>query len=270
MPYKIGDMAKFFGISVDTLRIYDKKGIVSPKKLPNGYRVYERDNMIQLAYVMHLRKTGLTLEEIRVFLNETDLSKSKITLQKREKLIDEEIQRLKLLKGIVHDYAESFDYALEHHGKVTVVDNVTIVYRESEKKISENSPDFAGLNQKYRFGFSFIANISDFSDGEVVEPLAAISNMRYALSYVIKDAKPEDLQDFSSEYFTILQSQSYVFSVIKCTIYEDYSEFNNITDYIKEEQLKINGEPIIRTISLRNGENKNVDYYSVYFPIESI
>ena len=49
--YHIGELAAYYGVSSDTLRLYDKKGILSPKKDVNGYRVYSREDMIFLDYV---------------------------------------------------------------------------------------------------------------------------------------------------------------------------------------------------------------------------
>ena len=36
--YTIGDVSKRLGISRDSLRFYEKKGIITPQKLENGYR----------------------------------------------------------------------------------------------------------------------------------------------------------------------------------------------------------------------------------------
>ena len=38
--YTIGDVSKRLGISRDSLRFYEKKGIITPQKLENGYRCY--------------------------------------------------------------------------------------------------------------------------------------------------------------------------------------------------------------------------------------
>lgn len=38
--YLIGDMSEIVGISRDTLRFYEKKGIIKSRKKENGYRYY--------------------------------------------------------------------------------------------------------------------------------------------------------------------------------------------------------------------------------------
>ena len=64
--YLIGDVAKYLSLSRDTLRYYDKLGIVSPKKDEgNGYRYYNMDDIITLSYVMILKDVGISLDDIK-------------------------------------------------------------------------------------------------------------------------------------------------------------------------------------------------------------
>lgn len=42
---RIGEFAKLLGISDQTLRNYEKKGILIPKKLPSGYRYYDETHI---------------------------------------------------------------------------------------------------------------------------------------------------------------------------------------------------------------------------------
>ena len=53
--YTIGDLAKFYGVSTDTIRLYDKKGVLlSQKNDENNYRIYSRDDMIMMDYIVKL------------------------------------------------------------------------------------------------------------------------------------------------------------------------------------------------------------------------
>ena len=49
--YLVGELAEYFGVSNDTLRLYDKKGICSPQKNEtNHYRTYSREDFILLEF----------------------------------------------------------------------------------------------------------------------------------------------------------------------------------------------------------------------------
>jgi len=41
--WRIGNLAKATGTSTDTLRHYERKGVLTSKRLHNGYRVYPED-----------------------------------------------------------------------------------------------------------------------------------------------------------------------------------------------------------------------------------
>ena len=57
--YLVGELAEYFGVSNDTLRLYDKKGICSPQKNEmNHYRTYSREDFILLEFVMRLKQMG--------------------------------------------------------------------------------------------------------------------------------------------------------------------------------------------------------------------
>lgn len=40
--YLIGDMSEIVGVSRDTLRFYEKKGIIKARKKENGYRIFHK------------------------------------------------------------------------------------------------------------------------------------------------------------------------------------------------------------------------------------
>jgi len=48
MRYKIGQVAKLLSVSIETLRSWDKKGIVVPKRTPTGHRYYTQEQVDEL------------------------------------------------------------------------------------------------------------------------------------------------------------------------------------------------------------------------------
>ena len=64
---KIGEMADFFQISVKAVRIYEKKGIITPAYIDpeSGYRYYTPDQLHQLAALLELKALGFSLDEIK-------------------------------------------------------------------------------------------------------------------------------------------------------------------------------------------------------------
>lgn len=71
----IKDMEERSGLPRANIRYYETEGLLSPTRLPNGYRDYSEDDLATLMKVKLLRELGCTLEEIAALQrNETALS----------------------------------------------------------------------------------------------------------------------------------------------------------------------------------------------------
>jgi len=67
--YTIGRIAAQVGISADTLRYYEKEGLLQPaKKSDAGYRLYDADAVRRLHFIKHAQHCGFSLAEIRELL----------------------------------------------------------------------------------------------------------------------------------------------------------------------------------------------------------
>ena len=61
----IGKLAKELDINVETVRFYERKGIiVQPPRPDNGYRIYDKTHINQLKFILKAKALGFTLDEI--------------------------------------------------------------------------------------------------------------------------------------------------------------------------------------------------------------
>ncbi|ADU32167.1 MerR family transcriptional regulator [Evansella cellulosilytica] len=67
--YSIQEVSKILGISKDTLRYYDRIGIVTPSREENRYRTYSKNDLIDLMNIQIMQYADFSLEEIRGKLN---------------------------------------------------------------------------------------------------------------------------------------------------------------------------------------------------------
>ncbi|WBS01298.1 MerR family transcriptional regulator [Pseudoduganella sp. SL102] len=65
---KIGDIAQATGISRDTLRFYEKRGLLTARRSGNGYRDYPPEAVQWLTYIRTAQSLGFTLAEIEADL----------------------------------------------------------------------------------------------------------------------------------------------------------------------------------------------------------
>ncbi|GAA3153658.1 MerR family transcriptional regulator [Streptomyces echinatus] len=61
---RIGELAVRAGLSKDTLRFYEKIGLIEGDRLPNGYRDFPPETVPWLQYVRTAQALGFTLAEI--------------------------------------------------------------------------------------------------------------------------------------------------------------------------------------------------------------
>ncbi|MBD8683956.1 MerR family transcriptional regulator [Pseudomonas sp. CFBP 13719] len=61
---KIGEVAAKAGVSVDTLRFYEEKGLIKPGRAANGYRFYAEQTLQLVGYIKLAQQLGFSLREI--------------------------------------------------------------------------------------------------------------------------------------------------------------------------------------------------------------
>ncbi|MHB0887986.1 MerR family transcriptional regulator [Acidithiobacillus caldus] len=67
--YRIGEVAKIAGVHVETVRFYERQGIIhQPVKPPTGIRRYSLESIDRIRFVKHAQALGFTLQEARDLL----------------------------------------------------------------------------------------------------------------------------------------------------------------------------------------------------------
>ncbi|PIZ05078.1 MAG: heavy metal-responsive transcriptional regulator [Gammaproteobacteria bacterium CG_4_10_14_0_8_um_filter_38_16] len=102
--FTIGKVAQRALISRDTIRLYEREGLIDkPKRLSNGYRTYSEDVIARIRFIKSAKTMGFTLHEIKELLALRRTSKNTCNDIKRQaemKLNDvvlkiKELQKLK-------------------------------------------------------------------------------------------------------------------------------------------------------------------------------
>ena len=68
--YLIGQLAKLCDVSSDTLRFYEKNGLLQPAgRSDSGYRLYSEADLSRVKFILRSKAVGLSLDEIRELLD---------------------------------------------------------------------------------------------------------------------------------------------------------------------------------------------------------
>lgn len=105
----IGTLAKELGISVETVRFYERKGLIKqPKKPETGYRLYDTHHIDKVRFILRAKALGFTLDEVAslMSLSGSCADVESIGLEKL-RLIREKINDLQRLEKIIQGMTDS-------------------------------------------------------------------------------------------------------------------------------------------------------------------
>jgi MerR family mercuric resistance operon transcriptional regulator len=103
------DIIELTGLDRETLRFYEKKGIIStPKRTNSGYRKYNEEVIDRINFTLMAKEAGFTLNEIKELLN---LKESGVNCKTgrdmalvKMKEIDERMKSLRSMKKVLNTF----------------------------------------------------------------------------------------------------------------------------------------------------------------------
>ena len=68
---KIGELSKLSGVSIQTIRFYEEKGLICPVMVDRwtNYRYYDESGVARLREIAHLKELCFSLKEIKDLKN---------------------------------------------------------------------------------------------------------------------------------------------------------------------------------------------------------
>jgi len=103
VPYLgIGDLAKQAGVGIDTVRYYERSGLLAPHmRLPSGYRRYRDLEVARLRFIRRAQALGFTLAEIKSLLKlsaQRNVAQVKRSAQAKLADVDRRIKELQRIR----------------------------------------------------------------------------------------------------------------------------------------------------------------------------
>lgn len=98
----IGAIAKRAGVGIDTVRYYERAGLLDPsQRLASGYRRYSDAEVTRLRFIRRAQALGFSLKEIQELLalsTRRDVARVKRTAEAKLRDIDERIAELRRVR----------------------------------------------------------------------------------------------------------------------------------------------------------------------------
>lgn len=102
---KIGQLAKISGCSIQTIRYYEKEGLLNPPSRSEGnFRLYDEQALKELEFVKHCRSLDIPLSDIKTLIDLKHRPKESCSsindlIAKQLDLVNQRIKELKALKS---------------------------------------------------------------------------------------------------------------------------------------------------------------------------
>jgi DNA-binding transcriptional MerR regulator len=120
--YRIGEVARETGVTVETLRFYERRGLLgTPARTAGGARRYDRRAIERVRFVKRAKALGLTLREVATLVGGTEPASRagcrRVHAMLRQHIddIERRVAELRALRQTLVDYRRHCEEALQRH-----------------------------------------------------------------------------------------------------------------------------------------------------------
>jgi DNA-binding transcriptional MerR regulator len=139
--FRIGEIAEQTGVSVETLRYYEKRRLLNvPPRTDGGFRVYSDAAVQQVRFIKQAQSLGLTLDDVQQLLagrqrrpNVASCRRVRDLLTRRIQDIDARLKELREFRRTLHGHLATCEQALAAAGDPTCP---TIEALDGSKRVS--------------------------------------------------------------------------------------------------------------------------------------
>jgi DNA-binding transcriptional MerR regulator len=112
---KIGEVARLAGVGVETLRFYERSGLLNrPARSEGGYRLYDARTLKTLEFIRRAQSLGFTLEEIKRIIAESRAGQKpcaevRETVRRRLAELDEQMAQIRRYRNALATTLKQWD-----------------------------------------------------------------------------------------------------------------------------------------------------------------
>ncbi|MEG0307477.1 MAG: MerR family transcriptional regulator [Clostridium sp.] len=241
--FSIGEVAKLNNVSIRTLRHYDKIGLLKPAYVneKSKYRYYSVKHFMILDLIKQCKAMGLSLDEIKILVNNyTSINSILDIITKQKEIVEEKMKELDNIKSNICFLENRIQTLLEEG-----MDRVFVKYF-SERK-------FVKYNNAQRYTEEFEINLSK-TLGDIDKKYGS-TNKELVFSTSYEDFKNQDKLTYNNMMISIkgdIESDGNKIVTLKSGYYitinfdDDYKDttkyYGTLDDYIEENNIKVSGD----------------------------
>lgn len=241
--FYIGELSDLFNISVDSIRYYEKIGLISPtRNIENGYREYSPTDVQTLILIREMLGLGLHLEQIKEFVMNRTVQSTINLLEQEIITINEAILKLYEQKnsiqnrlGAVKDCLDinSFEKVQLHNYPKRAGIMIT------DENLPDDYVDYYMI--KYMRETRHKINAIGYCDCYTLDIEGSNPNSDYFRTKNVFFLSTDSLTDNCNFH---LPAGHYLSLFYKGSLEQTKQLLPKLYDYAKRHHLKINGDPI--------------------------
>lgn len=155
--YSSGQFARLAGVSLKTIRFYDKKNILKPSYVnPSGARFYTEEDFAKLQQILLLKYLGFSLEDIKeLAIDATDQHLLLNSLQLQKKLVRDRMEQMQLVETAI----ESTVAAIKEEQQVDWSRMLKLIHLTGmEKSLKTQYQDAGNISARIRLHRDYSVN----------------------------------------------------------------------------------------------------------------
>lgn len=239
--YKTGELSKIYKLGRDSIKYYEKLGLLHPTRDTNSYRMYTIKDICNLNLIRELRTLDFSMQRIKEYIENRNIETTRIMLSEEIELIEKKVEVLNSHKYSLSKRLSSIDKCLEH----TTFNRIELLYMPKRKALTVDSNESFEENNDY-----LIQKLSDkFEDKFYVlgnSNFGAVFDSKSISSGIYNYYKHTFclLDDDASDYNFVLDEGYYVTYTYK----GDYNQYKQVFEmlykFIENNKYTILGDPI--------------------------
>lgn len=269
--FLIGELAKLFDITTNTLRHYDRINLLKPEyDRNNDYRYYSIRNFFKLSRILFFKSLDISLEDIKEYMMHKNTHNLLNLLKKKEKEIDAKIIRMNNLKKKIHDKLELLENINSELGQVKIK---RIPERAGVFLEMRDAEDEGGIVQAFKENGKFFKISSWLIEGQIYTSLSKenmekriLNKFRYFIEIVSADPS-------SHKQLTIIPENEYA-CIAFLGPYTDMSKYYKVLlRWIEDNGYEIAGDSIEKNIvdyEFSDSENEYISEIQIPVALKSI
>ncbi|MEH7108984.1 MerR family transcriptional regulator [Bacillus sp. JJ1764] len=277
----IGRMAKLRNVTIDTLRHYDRIGLLKPYLTDpdSGYRYYSLYQYEVLGTIKELKKIGFSLEEIKDFLTNRNVKKSVQLLRKSINNIEDKIQELQEIREILTTRLSNIEDFTNHY-----LDSDIIIKQLEERKYIQLEKPVGWEDQENLY--LGILELENMIGGAIPALASNIFGDFIKKEYFNELRHTSDLSHqintYQSQLFILVQNEESVIPTLKlekglyaCSYYggvvreKMLVQFKKLLHYIDTHGYQIIGDAVrIMQVDISLTDQYDEAFYEIQIPIK--